>query len=84
VESTVVGVSSPRLKRSETALNAALAMIEAAAPRDEIEGALAVQIGPILIAGNRAVPVPSVASEAADLFEIAASRHASNPNRGPS
>ena len=29
---------------SETAMNAALAMIEAAAPRDEIEGALAVQI----------------------------------------
>jgi hypothetical protein len=29
---------------SETALNAALAMIEAAAPRDEIEGALAVQM----------------------------------------
>jgi hypothetical protein len=29
---------------SETAVNAALAMIEAAAPRDEIEGALAVQM----------------------------------------
>jgi hypothetical protein len=29
---------------SETALNAALAMIEAAAPKDEIEGALAVQM----------------------------------------
>jgi hypothetical protein len=29
---------------SETAMNAALAMIEAAAPKDEIEGALAVQI----------------------------------------
>jgi hypothetical protein len=29
---------------SETAINAALAMIEAAAPRDEIEGALAVQM----------------------------------------
>src|SRR6516165_7310651 len=29
---------------SETAVNAALAMIEAAAPRDELEGALAVQM----------------------------------------
>jgi hypothetical protein len=29
---------------SETAVNAALAMIEAAAPKDEIEGALAVQM----------------------------------------
>ena len=29
---------------SETAINAALAMIEAAAPRDELEGALAVQL----------------------------------------
>jgi hypothetical protein len=31
---------------SEIALNAALAMIEAAAPKDEIEGALAVQMAP--------------------------------------
>ena len=30
---------------SETHINAALAMIEAAAPKDEIEGALAVQMG---------------------------------------
>jgi hypothetical protein len=29
---------------SETSVNAALAMIEAAAPRDEIEGALAIQM----------------------------------------
>src|SRR5271169_3107092 len=35
---------SPLGKISETAINAALAMIEAAAPKDELEGALAVQI----------------------------------------
>jgi len=35
--------SSPFGKISETAMNAALAMIAAAAPKDEIEGALAVQ-----------------------------------------
>jgi hypothetical protein len=35
---------SPYGTISETAINAALAMIEAAAPRDEIEGALAVQM----------------------------------------
>jgi hypothetical protein len=35
---------SPYGTVSETAINAALAMIEAAAPRDEIEGALAVQM----------------------------------------
>ena len=35
---------SPLGTISETAINAALAMIEAAAPRDEIEGALAVQM----------------------------------------
>jgi hypothetical protein len=35
---------SPLGKISEQAMNAALAMVEAAAPRDEIEGALAVQL----------------------------------------
>jgi hypothetical protein len=35
---------SPYGTISETAINAALAMIEAAAPRDEIEGALAIQM----------------------------------------
>jgi hypothetical protein len=35
---------SPYGTISETAINAALAMIEAAAPRDEVEGALAVQM----------------------------------------
>jgi hypothetical protein len=35
---------SPYGTISETAINAALAMIEAAAPRDELEGALAVQM----------------------------------------
>jgi hypothetical protein len=35
---------SPYGTISETAINAALAMVEAAAPRDEIEGALAVQM----------------------------------------
>jgi hypothetical protein len=35
---------SPYGTVSETAINAALAMIEAAAPRDEIEGAVAVQM----------------------------------------
>jgi hypothetical protein len=35
---------SPYGAISETAINAALAMIEAAAPRDEIEGALAIQM----------------------------------------
>ncbi len=35
---------SPLGKISETHINAALAMIEAAAPRDELEGALAVQM----------------------------------------
>ena len=35
---------SPYGKISETAINAALAMIEAAAPKDELEGALAVQM----------------------------------------
>jgi hypothetical protein len=34
-------------------------------------------------ADNRRVPVPTVAGEAADLFEIAASRHTPDPNRGP-
>jgi len=35
---------SPLRTISETAINAALAMIQAAAPKDEIEGALAVQM----------------------------------------
>ena len=35
---------SPYGKISETAINAALAMIEAAAPKDELEGALAIQM----------------------------------------
>jgi hypothetical protein len=35
---------SPYGTISETAINAALAMVEAAAPRDEIEGALAIQM----------------------------------------
>jgi len=37
-------LAKDRPRISETAVNAALAMIEAAAPKDEIEGALAVQM----------------------------------------